>query len=361
MLQDNSKEIESILGQAVDDRVFPGCVYGVIDNFGKEKVFATGSFTYDIASPKVDENTIYDIASMTKVLPIASLALMLIDRGQISPDDLLIDYLPEFNNPDREKITVRQMLSYSSGGYGTASMSPTRNVQELFDMFMTKPFDFPNGVCKYSNVPTILLGFMIEKITSKSLKTLADENILSLLKMSDTTFDPNLFEIDWIAPTERDVPVENYFYPDRLPVHGFVHDETAWKFKKFANRDLGCAGIFSTTPDLLKFCKSVMTDYIDDTNTLFSKKILEETFKNQVKEGEPFGMGFEIGDLPWVSFKNSKKTISKTGFTGCRMIIDLEKGISSVLLSNRVYPKRPTDSSAINNLSKKLSDIVFNV
>ncbi|HYF28838.1 MAG TPA: serine hydrolase domain-containing protein, partial [Candidatus Paceibacterota bacterium] len=112
--------IRPIAEAAIKERTFPGCVVGIIKRNGERMVLPFGRFTYEDSAPAVRENTLYDLASITKSIPTGSLALQLIDQGKLRITDKLIDHIPEFNNSDRDTVLVKHLLTYTLDGYGFA-------------------------------------------------------------------------------------------------------------------------------------------------------------------------------------------------------------------------------------------------
>src|SRR3989344_4718426 len=102
--------ISQAVNQAIKNKTFPGCVVGVVNRNGERQILPFGNFTYDELSPKVEENTIYDTASLTKSIPTGSLALQFIDEGKLKLTDKLIDYIPEFNNSEKETSSLNIYL-----------------------------------------------------------------------------------------------------------------------------------------------------------------------------------------------------------------------------------------------------------
>ena len=136
---DFKNQISQAASQAIKDKIFPGCVVGVVNKNGERQILPFGNFTYDESSAKVEENTIYDTASLTKSIPTGSLALQLIDDGKLKLTDKLIDYIPEFNNSDRENVLIKHLLTYTLDGYG-------------FDAGGRMP-SFPQTACRPSKRP----------------------------------------------------------------------------------------------------------------------------------------------------------------------------------------------------------------
>ncbi|MES2225923.1 MAG: serine hydrolase domain-containing protein [Patescibacteria group bacterium] len=346
--------------RAIVERVFPGCVVGVVHSDGRRSVLPFGQFTYGEDAAQVAEDTIYDVASITKSIPTASLALQLIDEGTLRLDQKLIDYIPEFRNADREQVRIRHLLTYTLDGYGLAraldggdgASLKDRTADELLEVLLTHDFaKRPGMVFKYTNIPAALLGLVIEKIMQKPLDILADEHFFAPLKMTRSTFHPERFPLAQIAPTEIDTW--------RGEVRGVVHDESAY----VAARDgkvMGHAGLFSTVGDILNYLEMLLRNGISGNTRFFSEEIIGQMETNQIPELPDFtGLGWELYQPRFMGRFASPTTFGKTGFTGTSCVCDRKTGTAFVLLSNRAYPHRPDDSSAIDALRADIGEIVL--
>src|SRR3989344_2761710 len=159
--------------KAIAQNVFPGCVVGLVEKGKQRTVLPFGAYTYDAGAAPVLENTIYDVASITKSIPTASLALHYIDSGRLALTDKLIDYVPEFRNSDRESVTIKHLLTYTLGGYAFSALK-NKTPDELFETIMTHDFTVhPGSGFLYSNVPAFLLGLVAEKVGGDTLEKLA--------------------------------------------------------------------------------------------------------------------------------------------------------------------------------------------
>jgi len=336
---------------AIENRVFPGCVVGIVNKNGERQIFPFGNFTYDQSSQLVREDTIYDTASLTKSIPTGSLALQLIDGGKLKLTDKLIDYIPEFNNSDRETVLIKYLLTYTIDGYGLASLKE-KSAEGLYETLLTHDFEKrPGTVFKYTNIPAVLLGFVVEKIMGNTLDNLAIERFFKPLKMERSTFYPENFPIEEIVPTERD--------QWRGLVHGIVHDESAYICKK-DGKIVGHAGLFSTVPDLLNFLEMLLHKGIFQGKKYFSEKLVEQMETNQIHELNNFnGLGWELNQPRYMGDYCTSHTFGKTGFTGTLVVCDIKKGVAYVILSNRIFPKRPLDSTAINSFRKAIGEIIL--
>jgi CubicO group peptidase (beta-lactamase class C family) len=356
---DFSGQISQAAYKAIQEKTFPGCVVGIVNRNGERQILPFGNFTYD-DSPEVKEGTIYDTASLTKSIPTGSLALQLIDEGKLKLTDKLIDYIPEFNNSDRENVLVKHLLTYTLDGYGfasTVSMIYGKSMQDitavdLQNLLLTHDFEkHPGTVFKYTNIPAALLGLVVEKISNDTLDSLADEHFFKPLNMTRSTFYPEKFTLDEVVPTESD--------EWRGLVRGIVHDESAYISKK-DGKIVGHAGLFSTAPDILNFLEMLLHKGTFQGQKYFSKNMVEQMGTNQIAELNNFtGLGWELNQPRYMGDYCTLHTFGKTGFTGTLCVCDVEKGVAYVILSNRIYPKRPADSAAINVFRKTIGEIIL--
>ncbi len=309
--------------------MFPGCVIGVSLK-GTKKVLPFGRFTYDQDSPKVGADTLYDLASITKSIPTASLALILIEEGVLSLDDRVTRYIPELCND--HGATIGDLLQYRVHGKRMSALIG-RSADEIKAYVLKTGFDGPPGERAYSNLPSYVLGLILEEVLNKPLLDLAQQYIFDPLKMTSTTYFPESADC---APTE----IQN-----GETIQGVVHDESARVFA-LEHRAVGHAGLFSTVTDLLTFLEALFPKGI------FGNKFPKMPFGNYlqaVRNGAEKGLGWELGD----------GRFGKTGFTGTNIVIDPKKEAALVILSNRTYPTRPQSATAINTFRKDIADIVF--
>jgi CubicO group peptidase (beta-lactamase class C family) len=354
------ESIKQRIEEALEQKVFPGCVVGVVRRDGTRTILPFGRFTYDATAPEVKEDSIYDTASLTKSIPTGSLALQLIDHGKLKITDKLIDYIPEFNNSDRENVLIKHLLTYTIDGYGLASTLDghdlnslnKRSAAQLQQLLLTHDFERrPGTVFKYTNIPASLLGMVIEKIYGQPLDVLADEHFFKPLSMTRSTFSPEKFSLDEIVPTEID--------DWRGEVRGIVHDESAYIAKK-EGKIVGHAGLFSTAGDILTFLEMLLRDGELNGQRFFSDKIIREMETNQIPElNDSTGLGWELNQPRYMGKHCLPHTFGKTGFTGTLCVCDREKEVAYVILSNRIYPKRPPDSAAINAVRADIGNLIL--
>ncbi len=337
--------------QAIDDHVFPGCVIGIVYKDGTGSILPFGHFTYQQSSSRVKEDSMYDVASITKSIPTGSIALQLIDQGKLHVTDKLIEYVPEFRNSDRERVLIKHLLTYTLDGYGLASLKE-KSADQLFEILLTHDFEKrPGTVFKYSNIPAALLGLVVERITGRTLDQVADECFFNPLGMERTTFYPENYLIDDIVPTERD--------DWRGLVHGVVHDESAYIFKR-SGKIVGHAGLFSTAPDLLKFLEMLLHKGVFNGRRYLSETIITRMTENQIPLlDDTTGLGWELNQPRYMGEYAGSNTFGKTGFTGTLCVVDISRGVAYTILSNRIFPQRPPNSHSINRFRKIIGEIVL--
>ena len=321
-------QVSDRIGRAIKEKSAPGYVVGWIKN-GGQKVLPFGNFTYDQNAPLVREDSIYDIASITKVFT-SGILLKLIGKNQLSLGDNLVKFIPEFGNyPEKKSVTIKNLLEYKLNLAipSMASLKNERAEQIIKTITEAQLREAPGTKYLYTNSTTMLMGLVAEKISGKKLNILMEEYFFTPLKMSRTTFGPlEKFSKGEIVPTEMDD------WRGGL-VHGQVHDESAYTLQK-TGVCLGAAGLFSTVPDLLKFAEM----------TLNADKYS--------------GLGWEHNESIRMG-KYAPEIIGKSGFTGCMIMLNKTKNTSLVILSNSIYPKRPVDAKSRNSVRRDVADIVF--
>lgn len=346
-------KIEARLRKAIDDRVFPGAVVGVLVD-GKRQHMAAGRFTYDAASPEVTADTIYDVASITKVVPVALTAIDFIEQKRIDLDDQVVTYLPEIDIKGAEKGLIRHLLTYTYmlQRHPDPNFSYERyTAKDVIDFLFHRPFEFlPGTRHKYSNTPFNLLGLILERISGEKLYTLTRKIILDPLAMVHSTFHPTNKKS--IPPTE--------ITAWRGEVQGEVHDETAYIGQK-EGYNPGCAGLFSNVDDLLNVAEMVLKKGFFRGKRLFKEETVTLMTTNALANiGESASIGWELNQPYFMGSYAHEHMIGKTGFTGTSIVIDPKKEKAVVMLSNRTYPHR-IQNGATNAVRSDIADIVLSV
>lgn len=328
-----------VIEAAIKDKAFPGATLAV-GYRGKVSLHAFGKFTYDSGARNVGIDTMYDIASLTKVVATTTLVAKLVEGDfpiRLDLDAPVERYLPEWASgpqPEwRHRVTVRHLMTHTSGlppfkEYWRTSKSK----QDTLDKIFVEPLDYEPGTKEvYSDLGIILMAEIIERLTGKPLDVLARENLFSPLDMSNTMYKPPKKIWPTIAPTEIDKQ-----YRHRL-IQGEVHDENAAAIGGVS----GHAGVFSTAPDLAAFCQMLLNGGVYAHQRILRRETIAEfTTPQQLSSG--------TRTLGWAAPTEGGSSghflgphsFGHTGFTGTSIWIDPDKQVFVVFLTNRVYPTR---------------------
>ncbi|MFA5841370.1 MAG: serine hydrolase domain-containing protein [Candidatus Paceibacterota bacterium] len=347
------EKIKNILEEAIQGRVFPGATVGILHKDLSRKFVSAGRFEYDSSSPPVLDSTIYDTASITKSIPIALTALMFIEKGLLSLEDRIIKYIPEIIIENAEKALIRHLLTYT---YVLKKNSDPNfsyehsKAEDIFGFLFKREFEFlPGTRYQYSNTPLNLLGIILERISGEKLYSLAGKIVFGPLEMKTSTF--------LIKDKQKIPPTEIVSW--RGKIQGVVHDETAYILGK-EGFNPGCAGLFSTTEDILNVAEMILNNGSFRGIKIFGSKTIGLMKANALGDiGEWCGIGWELNQLRFMGDYSHEQMIGKTGFTGTCCIIDPKQSKALVILSNRTYPKRPINGDAINEIRRSISNVVF--
>jgi CubicO group peptidase (beta-lactamase class C family) len=343
--------VSSLLDSAIAAHVFPGAAAAVVigDDY---QIITTGKYTYDMVSDKVTPDSIYDVASLTKVLPVSCCAIKLIEQGKLSLDDLLISFVPKFTGSFREQITIHHLLTHTLDSTLRLSMCKDDHPEELLGKILDMQLRSSPGTCfNYSNATSILLGLVLESCTGKTLDVLGEEYFFKPLGMIHTGFKP--LEI---APLKNIVPTEIDSWRGGI-VAGEVHDESAWRLLP---KVVGSAGLFSTIIDMTYFVSTLLKSFNSD-NGIFTQQIASKIIKNQLNSsiGQYTGLGWELNQESFMGRFRTASTFGKTGFTGCSIVVDPSKSRAGVLLSNHIFPKRRESREQINSIRNAFADSIL--
>lgn len=345
----NFSVAEQVLAEAVAAGAFPGAAYGILhpDGFA---VGSVGRFMYDESSPLVGPETVYDIASVTKVVATTSMAMRLFERGILKLDQPLHQVIPEFVSDEpadspKRMVTIRMLLAHSSGLPGWAPLYELCATREdlLAACYRMPLTTVPHMKTEYSDIGFILLGEALQRLAGEPLETFVCREILSNLAMSSTLFCPPAQMSGYIPPTEHDLTFRNRI------IQGKVQDENCWVMGGVA----GHAGLFSNVPDLLKFADCMLSG----TNELFGSETVQFF---TTREAEPNGTSRALGwDTPSPEHSSSGHLFSTwsaghLGFSGTSLWIDFEQRIAIVLLTNRCWPSR--ENQAIRTVRPMFHD-----
>jgi CubicO group peptidase (beta-lactamase class C family) len=323
-----------ILEKAIAARAFPACSLAVA--FGGELVAhkALGRFTYDPASPEVTTASLFDLASLTKILATTVMAMILYERGLLDLEAPVTAIVPEFagqfaNNDDhRRGITLRMLLAHSSGlpAYEKLFLR-ARTREDLLQAAFANPLAAsPGARAEYSDIGFIVLGVVLERLADESLDLFCQREIFGPLGMTHTTFSPTHALKDSIPPTADDRTFRHRI------IQGEVQDENASVLGGIA----GHAGLFSTAEDLAIFAHAMLNGghpiLRSSTVELFSRREAAPAATSRA-------LGWDTPSAPSQSGKYfSPRSFGHLGYTGTSLWIDPERQLSITLLTNRTWP-----------------------
>ena len=329
----NFANVDSTIEAAISDTAFPGAVL-LVQKDGKiiyEKAY--GHYTYDESSKPMSINTIFDLASVSKVVATTTAAMICIDRGLFQLDDKVVKYIPEFGQNGKDKITIRNLLLHNSGliAWKKFYESMTTPEEVLADIYASK-LEYETGTkMVYSDWGLITMQQIIQKVTGKSLDVFTKEEIFEPLGMHHTMYNPPAEIKNNVAPTEYD----DYWRHRQL--QGEVHDEAS----SLLNGVAGHAGLFSTAPDLAKFLQMILQKGEYNGKRIVKAETIEMFIKKQ-SDLSTRGLGWDTKSPDHSSAGDlfSMKSYGHTGYTGTSVWTDPTRNLFVILLTNRVYPTR---------------------
>ncbi len=331
---DSLARLDSVMVRAVRDSAFPGAQVLVAKDGAVVYQRSFGSFTYDAGSPRVTSTTLFDLASMTKVVATTSVIMKLYDESRLRLDDPVVEYIPEFGARGKGRITIRNLLLHNGGLPPFKRLYLTvRSPEEALDsVYQTEMVYRTGDSTVYSDFDFIVLGKVAERITGRPLDVLADSLFFRPLGMSHTLFRPDSAMRPSVAPTEFDSVVRHALD------QGTVHDENAFVLGGVS----GHAGLFSTSQDLSVFMAMIMNGGSYGGREYIKSETVK-MFTTKQHAGSSRGLGWDTKSLAGYSSAGSlfgPATFGHTGFTGTSVWADPERKIFVILLTNRVYPTR---------------------
>jgi len=329
----------SVIENAIADQAFPGATFAV-GYRGKVSYHAFGHLRYDKDSPAAKLDTMYDIASLTKVVVTTTLVEKLAEGDFPSPLELdapIERYLPQWASgpqPEwRHKVTIRNLMTHSSGLPAFQEYWRTsKGKSDTLRMIFAEPLEYEPGTkVVYSDLGIILMAEIIYGLTGKPLDQLANEYVFQPLGMKDSMYNPPKKLWPAIAPTEVD---ERWRH--RL-IQGEVHDENAYAIGGVS----GHAGVFSTSPDLAAFCQMLLNGGVYAHHRILKRATIAEFTAPQPLAKNARTLGWVVPTEGSSSGRYfSAHSYGHTGFTGTTIWIDPDRQLFVVVLTNRVNPTR---------------------
>lgn len=337
---------EQTVVEAVNRGAFPGASLA-IGRWNQTVVErGIGRLSWSPDAPPVDPDlTVYDLASLTKVVGTTTAVMLLVEDGRMDLDAPVSRYLPEFSGGSKNRVTIRHLLTHTSGlpdWIDLGGLSADRAIERVVGLALEVP---PGHRVEYSDVGFVVLWAAAERASGAPLYRLLDERIFGPLGMRSTTFVPGTW-CERCAPTD--------LRSDGSALRGVVHDPTARRLGGIA----GNAGLFSTVHDLARFAAMLAGE-----GEMHGKRVLRAETIREFTRRQPGAGTRALGwDTPGgqgggaAGSVTSPRSYGHTGFTGTSLWIDPDRGTWTVLLANRTY--RPRASNRIQAVRRDVHDLV---
>ncbi|MEP6509467.1 MAG: serine hydrolase [Gemmatimonadales bacterium] len=330
-----NRVLDSVMTAGIRAGAAPGGVLAV-GRYGRVvHLNGYGKLDYAQSAGTVDENSIYDMASLTKVIATTSASMVLEEKGLLDLDRTVASYLPEFSAPDKASITVRMIVTHRGGLEAFAALYKNfRGRDQYLAQINARPLkSTPGTETVYSDWDMILQQLIIERITGETLDHYVDAHVFKPLGMTSTMFNPDTSLFPRIATTELDTATGGLM---RGLIHGSVHDENAFAMGGVS----GHAGLFSTARDLSIFAQMLLNGGSYNGVRIVKPETLARWTAPQGRESSR-ALGWDTPSKGSSSGNYfSPRSFGHTGFTGTSIWIDPERGLYVILLTNRVDPTR---------------------
>ncbi|WP_175502122.1 serine hydrolase domain-containing protein [Cytobacillus oceanisediminis] len=348
MVQQPLNEIDPLMEGMISEGVMPGAVTFVArrghivkqDAYGYSYRYTDDKFTEAQNPIEMTEDTIFDLASISKIFTTTA-AMILYDDGRFQLDDPVAKYIPEFAENGKENVTIRQLMTHTSGFTAWIPLySQGSSRDDRMQIVFKHPLaNEPGEAYTYSDLNMITLGAIIERLSGQSLDEFVKKRITNPLGMKDTMYNPAESLKHRIAATEYQPAI------GRGLVWGEVHDENAWSLNGVA----GHAGVFSTASDLAKLAHMYVNDGRYGGKRILKEETVKMLIQNQIPQfpGNDHGLGWELGQGWFMDALSEGTSLGHTGYTGTSIVINRNNGTIAILLTNRVHPSRNTVTTNI--------------
>jgi len=353
--------VDAVVLAGVSAKAFPGAVLAVGHDGSLAHLRPFGRLSYDADAAPVATDTLYDLASLTKVVVTTTLSMILFDEGRLDLDARVHSFFPAFSGLAKERVTVRQLLTHSGGLLWWAPLYEELEGKKAYlERIVAMDLAYEPGTKSvYSDLGIILLGDILERLSGAPFEEMARLRVIEPLEMKDTQYRPPAALLPRIAPTENDP------WRGRL-VRGEVHDENAFALGGIAPH----AGLFSTASDLAHLSQMLLDGGSFDGRRIVSRATVELFTERAGVPGSSRALGWDTpsdgegersstpGQPGYSSAGSlfSGRSFGHTGFTGTSMWMDPERDLYLILLTNRVHPTR--DNNRILGVRAQVADAV---
>ncbi|MEO4053080.1 serine hydrolase [Solibacillus sp. CAU 1738] len=315
--------VQRFIEQSIEQNLLPGAVLCIANkkDILLNKAFGKAHVKKDIL---MKENTLFDVASLTKVVATTPAILLLLEQGLLDLDDSIAYYFSELKRY-HEEVTIKHLLTHMSGIQPEVKfyLEPHKQKSPLEVIAQIQNRKAIDSEVIYSDVNYILLGKLVEKVSGDPLHIFAEKNIFLPLQMEQTLFNPPPSLQSQIAATEYRDSLQDFQWGD-------VHDENANYFGGVS----GHAGLFSTAKDLARYAQALM----EGQSSILSEKTKRISKQSYTSiHDEQRGLGWQLYSNPTFSGQYLQDGFGHTGFTGTSIWVSDEQEIVIVLLTNRVH------------------------
>jgi beta-glucosidase-like glycosyl hydrolase/CubicO group peptidase (beta-lactamase class C family) len=324
--------LDTIMAAAIRDSAFPGGQLAIVREGVLVYNKSFGMLLYD-NKISITNNTLYDLASLTKVVATTVAVMRLFDQGRLGIDDPVARFIPPFASGKKSSITVRHLLTHTSGlpAFRPLHKANTSPAEVIDSLYSTRLVADPGDSVIYSDLGMMILGKVVEVVSGEPLDRFVRREFYEPLGMSNTLFNPKEIPAMRIAPTELDT-----YWRGKL-VWGTAHDENAAALGGVS----GHAGLFSTASDLAVFMQMLLNGGTYGGIRYFQTPTVAQFTQRQEGAGTralgwdtKSALGSSVGEL------FSERSFGHTGFTGTSIWVDPDRALFVILLTNRVHPSR---------------------
>ena len=344
------EDVDATVLRFIEKKAFPGAVVAVGRDGALVHLKAYGKKTYESDAAPMTTDTMFDLASLTKVIATTTMAMMMVDEGRLDLNRPVRDYFYKFTGGQKDRITVRHLLTHSSGiDWWAPLYKEAHTMPEYLSRIIPMDLKYEPGTKSvYTDLGVMMLGDILERASGSDLNSFVKKRLFEPMKMRDTGYQPPESMKSRIAPTEVDKD-----WRKRL-VWGEVHDENAAGLGGIAPH----AGLFGTAPDLARFATMLLNGGVFENRRYVSPSTLALFTTRAGIPDSSRALGWDTpSENSSAGTLMSKRAYGHTGFTGTSMWMDPETGVFVIVLTNRVHPTR--DNNQIREARPQIADAVM--